>query len=116
MRKMLYTAVMAGLLMALMAVPALANNGKSTAAGGRAATTLTVTVDSTGLTYDSIVTTQLPPKGPFQKLVPVDGHLTTAYGPGDPGYLGGRWWLDMNHDGVMDPGETFLCPLLGPGE
>jgi hypothetical protein len=78
MRKMLYTALMAGLLMALMAVPALANNGKSSAAGGRAATELTVMVDSTGLTYDSIVTTQLPPHGPFQKLVPVDGQLTTA--------------------------------------
>ena len=116
MRRMLYTAVMAGLVMALMAVPALANNGNSSAAGGRAASDLTVTVDSTGLTYDSIVTAQLPPKGPFQKLVPVDGHLTTAYGPGDPGYLGGRGGLDANGNNEMDPGETFLCPLLGPGQ
>ena len=44
-----------------------------------------------------------------------DGDLTTAYGPGDRGYLGGRWWLDANGNGAMDEGETFVCPLLGPG-
>jgi hypothetical protein len=40
----------------------------------------------------------------------------TQYGPGQPGYLGGRWWVDMNGDGIQDAGDLFfLCPLLGPG-
>ena len=115
MRKTLLTGLIVGLLAIVMAVPALAGNGKSEDSNGRPFSSLQVTVDSTGLTYDSIVTAALPASGPFQKLVPVEGHLTTAYGPGDPGYLGGRWWLDMNGNDKMDPGETFLCPLLGPG-
>jgi hypothetical protein len=42
--------------------------------------------------------------------------LTTKYGPGDPGYLGGRWWVDANGDGEMNEGDHFfMCPLLGPG-
>jgi hypothetical protein len=115
MRKTMFTALVIGLLTVVMAIPALASKGKSAESNGRAGSDLTVTVDSTGLTYDSIVTAQLPPHGPFQKLVPVDGTLTTAYGPGDTGYFGGRWWLDANGNNEMDPGETFLCPLLGPG-
>lgn len=115
MRKTMLTGLVIGLLTIVMAIPALASNGKSGDSNGRPGSDLQVTVDSTGLTYDSIVTAQLPARGPFQKLVPVDGHLTTAYGPGDPGYLGGRWWLDANGNNEMDPGETFLCPLLGPG-
>lgn len=115
MRRTMLTALVIGLLTVVMAIPALASNGKSGDSQGRPGSDLVVTVDSTGLTYDSIVTAQLPAHGPFQKLVPVDGHLTTAYGPGDPGYLGGRWWLDKNNNNVMDAGETFLCPLLGPG-
>ena len=116
MRKTMLTGLVIGLLTIVMAIPALASNGKSEDSSGRPGSSLTVTVDSTGLTYDSIVTAQLPAHGPFQELVPAaDGSLTTAYGPGDPGYLGGRWWIDMNGDGVMDRGETFLCPLLGPG-
>jgi hypothetical protein len=45
----------------------------------------------------------------------------TDYGPGDPGYRGGRWWIDNGpnghaDNGVMDPDDTyFLCPLQGPG-
>ena len=40
----------------------------------------------------------------------------TQYGPGDLGYLGGRWWLDVNGNGVMDEDDNyFICPLLGPG-
>jgi len=54
----------------------------------------------------------LPMRGPFQKL---EGN-TTAYGPGDPGYLGGRWWVDENGNNMMDAGDHFFhCPLLGPG-
>ena len=42
--------------------------------------------------------------------------LQTEFGPGDPGYVGGRWWIDLNGNGEMDPADKFfLCPLLGPG-
>ena len=80
-------------------------------------------VTGQGLVYDSIVTADpLPANGPFQKLEfggPTG--LQTAFGPGDPGYVGGRWWLDLNGNGEMDPpGEGgdkyFSCPLLGPGQ
>ena len=80
-------------------------------------------VTGQGLVYDSIVTADpLPAEGPFQKLQfggPVG--LQTEFGPGDVGYVGGRWWLDLNENGVMDPpGEGgdkyFSCPLLGPGQ
>jgi hypothetical protein len=75
-----------------------------------------------GLVYDSIVTADpLPPEGPFQKLeMGGPTGLQTEFGPGDQEYVGGRWWLDMNGNDVMDPpGEDgdkyFSCPLLGPG-
>jgi len=70
-----------------------------------------------GLFYDSIVTADpLPQKGPFQELRMVGGGLETDFGPGDTGYRGGRWWLDLNGNGEMG-GEAkyFSCPLLGPG-
>ena len=74
-------------------------------------------VTSQGLYYDSIVTADpVPPHGPFQELRPVNGGLETDAGPGDPGYVGGRWWVDVNDNGEMDPEDHFfLCPLLGPG-
>ena len=76
-----------------------------------------ILVTSQGLYYDSIVTADpLPPTGPFQQLVPVTGGLKTEFGPGDKGYVGGRWWVDVNGDHQMDPGDHyFSCPLLGPG-
>lgn len=68
----------------------------------------TVYVSSQGLCYDTFVTVEeLPPHGRFQLLQ--DG--VTKYGPGDPGYLGGRW---MSPDG-MGGYRYFLCPLLPPG-
>lgn len=75
-------------------------------------------VVSQGLFYDSIVTADpLPMRGPFQMLNP--NHpmdLATMVGPGDAGYLGGRWWVDVNGDGQMNEGDAFFgCPLLGPG-
>ncbi|MEN8239402.1 MAG: hypothetical protein ABFR53_09400, partial [Actinomycetota bacterium] len=73
MRKTLFTGLLIGLLTIVMAIPAVADNGKSGDSNGRPGSNLQVTVDSTGLTYDSIVTTALPAHGPFQKLVPVDG-------------------------------------------
>ena len=46
--------------------------------------------------------------------------LTKEFGPGDVGHLGGRWWIDVNEDGIQNKieGEAnkfFLCPLLEPG-
>lgn len=89
------------------AVPALA------APGGRPGSDGVVYVSSQGLYYDTFVTVDpLPFKGKFQKLE----NGITPYGPGDPGYLGGRWWVDSNGNGEMDAGDHyFLCPLLGPG-
>jgi hypothetical protein len=76
-----------------------------------------VYVTSQNLYYDSIVKTSLPPKGPFQLLeMPSPGVLHTEFGPGDVGYVGGRWWLDANGDGVQNAGDAFfMCPLLPPG-
>jgi len=77
----------------------------------------TVYVTSQGLYYDSIVVVgSLPAKGNFQQLIPTMDGLTTEFGPGQPGHLGGRWWIDVNGDSEMDEGDKyFLCPLLGPG-
>ena len=78
-------------------------------------------VTGQNLFYDSIVTTMLPPKGPFQLLEMVDVipgvvGVQTEFGPGDQGYVGGRWWVDVNGDGEMDGGDMYFgCPLLGPG-
>ena len=73
-------------------------------------------VTSQGQFFDSIVLTDLPQQGDFQQLIPTKNGLTTEYGPGDVGHLGGRWWIDVNSDGMMDASDKyFLCPLLGPG-
>jgi len=92
-------------LLALVAVfPAAANRGDGVLG--------TVYVTSQGLYYDTFVSAQeLPIHGPFQKLEAG----VTEYGPGDRGYVGGRWWID-DGDGIMGEEDTFLlCPLLGPG-
>ena len=77
-------------------------------------------VSSQGKYYDTIVpipaSKGLPwnehNTGSFQPIV--DG--VTPFGPGDPGYRGGRWWVDSNPNGYQDAYDTFfLCPLLGPG-
>jgi hypothetical protein len=93
------------LLALLAAVPASAGRGNG-ALGA-------VYVTSQGLYYDTFVTVDpLPFEGAFQKLE----NGTTEFGPGDAGYLGGRWWEDLNGNGVMDPTDHyFLCPLLPPG-
>jgi hypothetical protein len=84
-----------------------------TAVGGRAGALGVVYVRSQGLYYDTFVSAQsLPPKGPFQQL----DNGETDFGPGDPGYVGGRWWVDVNGDGVQDADDNYLlCPLLPPG-
>jgi hypothetical protein len=93
---------------AVQASPASTN-----AAGGRATATGTIFVTSQGLYYDTFVARDpLPMEGKFQLLL----NDTTEFGPGDPGYLGGRWWEDVNGNGVQDPTDHyFLCPLLPPG-
>ena len=76
-----------------------------------------VYVTSQNLYYDTIVKTDLPFKGRFQPLeMAGPTGLQTEFGPGDPGYLGGRWWVDANPNGMMDEDDAyFICPLLGPG-
>lgn len=81
---------------------------------------LVIYVTSQGLFYDSIVAaTSLPMKGPFQKLeggAPEGANAQTEFGPGGPGYKGGRWWQDLNGNNEMDAKDNFFsCPLLGPG-
>jgi hypothetical protein len=73
----------------------------------------TVFVTSQGLYYDTfVVKDPLPMEGPFQLLT----NGETEFGPGQPGYLGGRWWEDLNGNGIQDEGDHFfLCPLLPPG-
>lgn len=105
MKKKLILMVIVAVLAMLTVIPASANRGDG-ALG-------VVYVSSQGLYYDTFVSAEeLPMHGRFQKLV--DG--VTAYGPGDQGYVGGRWWIDANGNELMDEGDTFLlCPLLGPG-
>jgi hypothetical protein len=100
-------------VLALVFVLALVAVVPAFAKGGRAGAIGEVYVTSQGLYFDTFVSAEeLPMKGPFQKLV----NGTTEFGPGDPGYLGGRWWIDSNGNGYQDAGDTFLlCPLLGPG-
>lgn len=111
MRKSILVLATVGLLIGVVAAPALAHGNENPNAGAE------VYVTSQGLVYETVVLGELPFVGNarFQKLEMVNGQLQTEFGPGDPGYLGGRWWLD-NGDGVMGEGDTFfLCPLIGPG-
>jgi len=96
-------------------VPAFAGGGPPPGVPGERVR-VEVYVRSQGLTYDSIVGPALPMKGRFQKLEMGAHGLETDFGPGDPGYLGGRWWVDANGDGEMNEGDAFFsCPLLGKG-
>ena len=100
------------LLVVLVLAAVLVSAVPAAAAGGRAGDTGVIYVPSQGLYYDTFVTADaLPMEGRFQLLA---NHVT-EFGPGDPGYLGGRWWVD-DGDGIKEPTDTFLlCPLLGPG-
>jgi hypothetical protein len=93
------------LMAAVAVIPASANRGHG-ALG-------VVYVSSQGLYYDTFVSAKsLPIHGRFQKLE----NGVTEFGPGDQGYVGGRWWIDNNGNNEMDSKDTFLlCPLLGPG-
>ena len=105
MKRRLMILLVVLMIAAVAVIPASANRGNGDLG--------VVYVSSQGLYYDTFVPVQtLPPHGRFQKLE----NGVTEFGPGDPGYLGGRWWVDTDGDNVMEPTDTFLlCPLLGPG-
>jgi hypothetical protein len=97
----------------LAAVVVLSSGLSVMGKGGRAGSAGFVYVTSQGLYYDTFAAVDpLPMQGPFQLLEAG----TTEFGPGDPGYLGGRWWEDLNGNRIQDQDDHyFLCPLLGPG-
>jgi hypothetical protein len=103
------------LLVILLIFPSVAN-AKRGGEGGRGDGPV-IYVRSQWLYFDSIVTADpLPMKGNFQKLEMGAHGLETDFGPGDPSYKGGRWWLDLNGNDIQDEGDKFFnCPLLGPG-
>ena len=104
MKKKLFAAAIATVFAIGVVVTAHANRGH----GGVG----TVYVSSQGLYYDTFVSAKkLPNRGPFQKLE----NGMTEFGPGDPGYLGGRWWLDDGNGTRGDEDTFLLCPLLPPG-
>lgn len=107
MKRKILLSLLVVVLGAMAAVPAFAKGGRAQDELGE------VYVSSQGLYYDTFVSAQsLPFKGRFQKLE----MGVTEYGPGDQGYVGGRWWIDSDGDDVMEATDTFLlCPLLGPG-
>jgi hypothetical protein len=84
----------------------------SRVANGRGAAGV-VYVRNQGLYYDTYATAEtLPMHGRFQLLE----NDETDFGPGDRGYLGGRWWVDVNGNRIQDTGDRFFsCPLLPPG-
>ena len=108
---MLRTFGLAGLIAVLavaVAVPAFA---------GGPPDRVSIYVQSQDKVFESIVGPDLPMEGPFQKLeMGGPTGLQTAFGPGDPGYVGGRWWVDLNGNDIQDEGDHFFsCPLLGQG-
>ena len=110
---------MIAIVAAITAVVAMSTGAlaKERNIGGGNFPTAVVYVVSQGLFYDSIVLGDLPMRGRFQ-LLEMTGPtgLQTEFGPGDHGYVGGRWWVDVNGDSTMDADDMFfLCPLLGPG-
>ena len=113
--KIASTIAIAG-MMTLMTSSVVANEHSN---GRDAPDAPVVYVTSQGLYYDSIVLTDFLPfneTGNFQKLeMEMDG-LQTEFGPGDTGYYGGRWWVDVNGNKEMDDEDNFFsCPLLPPG-
>lgn len=66
-----------------------------------------------GLFFSTCAVKQvLPMHGEFQLLI----NGQTNFGPGQPGFLDGRWWEDLNGNGIQDQADHFFfCPLLLPG-
>ena len=113
MPKLFASAAVVAVILVVTAMSAHATRG---GAGGRGDGPI-IYVTGQGLYFDSIVAADpLPRKGPFQKLEVVAGALQTEFGPGDRGYVGGRWWMDVNGNGEQDDEDHFFgCPLLPPG-
>ena len=113
MRRSIILLGMVAMLVMALAVPAFAR-GQGNPHGQPE-----VYVTSQGLAYDSIVLTAIPfvEGAPYQELeFAGPTGLQTEWGPGDRDFVGGRWWIDENSDGLMDAGDSFfICPLLGPG-
>ena len=109
MKRRLIVLLVVVMIAAVAVIPAAANRGNGELG--------VVYVTSQGLYYDTFVSAQsLPMRGRFQKLEMVNGQAQTEFGPGDQGYVGGRWWIDNNGNNEIDSEDTFLlCPLLGPG-
>lgn len=103
----------AGLLTGIVAAPAMAHGKSNPNAGAE------IYVTSQDRVYESIVLGDLPFVGnaKFQKLeMGGPTGLRTEFGRGDREYRGGRWWVDVNGNNVMDGEDAFfLCPLVGPG-
>jgi len=116
--KLMTTIALAGAV-ALMSTSAFAKGPKKERETGRGAAGFpAIYVTGQDLYYDTILLRDLPYNGTtnFQQLVPLQTGPETEFGPGDTGYYGGRWWVDVNGDGYMDEEDVyFLCPLLGPG-
>jgi hypothetical protein len=118
-RKLMLVGIIAVLVLAV-AAPALAT--RTNPGSGRGGGPIIYVYGDEGeeLFFDSIVVAEpVPNKGKFQKLeMGGPSGLQTEFGPGDQEYAGGRWWLDLNGNGVRDAEGTdhyFVCPLLGPG-
>ena len=105
MKRRLVVLLVVLMMAAVAVIPASANRGNGELG--------VVYVSGQGLYYDTFVSAQsLPMRGRFQKLE----NGVTEFGPGDQGYVGGRWGIDNNGHDEMDSEDTFLlCPLLGPG-
>jgi hypothetical protein len=96
----LIVAAVIALSTAYLTVDAMANRGNGALN--------TVYVTSQDLYYDTFVSADpLPPHGPFQLLE----NGVTDFGPGDKGYVGGRWKIPDGEGGYT----YLLCPLLPPG-
>ena len=116
MRKTALIAIIAAA--AVVALGLFTLGSASAKTGEKPLTRVVVYVESQDLCFDSIVTAQdLPDRGRFQTLAPdseercAPDSLITEFGPGDQGYVGGRWELTMSDGTVVH----FSCPLLGPG-
>jgi hypothetical protein len=114
MRRSIFVLAIVGILIGALAIPALAR-GK-----GNPNPQPVVYVTGQSLAYDSIVTADpLPWNGQDNwQLLEVGGPtgFQTEFGPGDVGYVGGRWYMDTDGTpGLSADDHFFLCPLLGPG-
>jgi hypothetical protein len=119
---MLLASIIALASITLSIVPVNAGRPAQFRGMGRPGTPIRITVQSTGLVFESIhVADPLPLTAgnahTFQELLGTGPDaLYTAYGPGDPEYRGGRWYIDDDGTTGLSEGDTrFSCPLLGPG-